>query len=331
MNARIWVSAAITAALSTYLACGPARTPRETSGTDGGATSCQGAGCPGHPPPPTVNPDGGTQTFSSLSELRTKAQTGQHVHVENVVVHAVSNTYAGSFGSCAGLQYAEFWVRDNGGTGKEGIWLYKHCSDLPTTYSPSPGDVLTVDGWFGFTKQFDDRDGYRKVIKGQFDFGGQGKLTLTKTGTVAAPLPLTVDADTLKFKSSVAGNRVHFPGPLTLTAHSPKAFEAWSYGELKGFNGFEVTGGILVNNYKTYFRKDAGVDCDWRRKALDGGTVTFPDGLTGVWDTYTHAPCISGDGGSDCFRAKGTVPGQDAGYVYVVYPQGCEDLPATVN
>jgi hypothetical protein len=97
--------------------------------------------------------------------------------------------------------------------------------------------------------------------------------------------------------------------------------------------GFEVTGGVLVNNYKTYgSTQDGGTKrCDWRALANDGGTVRFPNGIRGVWDTFTHAPCADGGTSSSCFRDAGVVPGTDQTHTYVLYPQDCDQDLAGVS
>jgi hypothetical protein len=85
--------------------------------------------------------------------------------------------------------------------------------------------------------------------------------------------------------------------------------------------GFEVEGGILV-------RDDA---CGWSQKARDGGSVVFPQGIRGVWETYAYAPCqerANADAG--CLRASARVPGTevpDSGvnlFTYVLHPRNCE-------
>jgi hypothetical protein len=104
--------------------------------------------------------------------------------------------------------------------------------------------------------------------------------------------------------------------------------------------GFEVTGGILVNNFKTYDQQwsDGGlVRCDWRQIALDAGSghsVSFPNGISGVWDTYSHASCR--DGGVGCndgalHRNAGLVPDTNNSFTYVLYPTGCDQVVGQVN
>jgi hypothetical protein len=95
---------------------------------------------------------------------------------------------------------------------------------------------------------------------------------------------------------------------------------------------------VLVSNYKTFgVTLDGGSSrCDWRNVVTDGGTVSFPNGIRGVWDTYSYVPCTDGgftfaDGGTstDC---TGYVPGTANNYTYILYPQDCAtDLPGVVG
>ncbi|MCA2977205.1 MAG: hypothetical protein INH37_02870 [Myxococcaceae bacterium] len=60
--------------------------------------------------------------------------------------------------------------------------------------------------------------------------------------------------------------------------------------------------------------------------------VTFPNGLTGIWDTYTHAPCIGNPNcGGD--RDAGYVPGTSPTnpFTYVLYPTTCAELQGQVQ
>ena len=81
------------------------------------------------------------------------------------------------------------------------------------------------------------------------------------------------------------------------------------------------SGGALISNQSTYF------NCDWRGSAhYDGGTIIFPNGITGIWDTYTHAPCADGGVDSACFRNSGSVPGTANDYTYALFPRDCSDF-----
>src|SRR5690606_585016 len=91
------------------------------------------------------------------------------------------------------------------------------------------------------------------------------------------------------------GARVHIPGPIEITNPSPVAFLSTHPGRETVY-GFEVSGGVLVNDYKLYATDD-DERCDWRQKALeaaaDGKKVIFPNGITGIWENYTHAQCTT--------------------------------------
>ncbi len=107
-----------------------------------------------------------------------------------------------------------------------------------------------------------------------------------------------------------------------------------------------MTGGILVNNFATFGNyPDGGPRCDWRAIAsgLDAGTfdggggtyVNFPNGITGVWDTYSHAPCLGGNGVCSSTgtggRPDGSVPFTNNSQTYVLYPTECAELQGQVQ
>jgi hypothetical protein len=126
---------------------------------------------------------------------------------------------------------------------------------------------------------------------------------------------------------------VKIDGPLTVTDLNPEALHrvsALGAADTR-YNGFQLSNGILVNNFRTFDgakTEDGGVShCDVRWIIGDGGTVSFPNGIVGVWDTYTMASCT--DGGTtltSCFNNKGTIPGvPDSGYTNVLYPTDCAD------
>jgi len=97
--------------------------------------------------------------------------------------------------------------------------------------------------------------------------------------------------------------------------------------------GFEVSGsnlpaGLLIRNSQTFgVYPDGGPRCDYGQMVADGGkTVTFPNGIRGVWDTFTQAPCVNGGlscGSGAGVRDAGTVPGVGSPYVYVLEPMDC--------
>ncbi|MHB8872250.1 MAG: hypothetical protein ACYC8T_01055 [Myxococcaceae bacterium] len=251
------------------------------------------------------------------------------VVVRGVVVAAIDDTFKGGQGD----YISQFWVVDPANPG-EGIWVDKYFTDLPGPYNPVVGDVLDIDGYFGMRSKFDDRVGYRFSLKSQFACAGNptGKLSITKTGTTSAPVDNVVaagfgnaDGGWVKANPERAGTRVHIPGPLVITDPNPTAFKRIFGSSL--YYGFEVSNGILVNNSKTYGTSptDGGRPrCDWRAFALDGGAVSFPNGISGVWESYTHAACYDGGTSSSCKKDAGVVPGTTANYTFVLYPQDCE-------
>ncbi|NTX13260.1 hypothetical protein HUA76_20865 [Myxococcus sp. CA056] len=307
--------------------CGDAGTD---AGTDGG---------------PTQNCPAPVNGMGPIGNLRTAGERGQSVTLDNVVVTAVSNVSRGS----AGDFIARFWVV-NPCFPKEGIYVDKFYTDVITNYEPVVGDVLTITGFFRrFYPNGDDnvpagRDAYRPVIKSDFQLnvaGVKGKLSITKRGSGqilpdnAAPANFgNSEGGSTKPNPEFAGSRVHIPGPITITNAKPAALRQYPNDpENHNYVGFEVTGGVLVASYKTYQA------CDLRASADDGGTVTFPNGIRGVWETFTNTPCTDGgtvttDGGSrfNCNTfGDGVIPGTQNDYTYVLYPMTCDpDMVGTV-
>jgi hypothetical protein len=340
---------------------------RDDSGSDGGPDNgCTGA-C-NQNDGGTNLPDGGvracpaadSQGRGPIGILRATGTQGQAVTLEHVVVTAVDDLNRGSQGD----YIAQFWVVDPCFP-KEGIWVDKFYDDLPKAYAPQLGDELKIQGVFrrinrvssdvnlSSSEQTKTRNAYRPAIKSSFGLPGASvPLILTKTGTVQVPQDVPVPANfgnanggATKANPEHGGARVHIPGPIDITHADPLALkqrpDAPEHG---GYLGFEVTGGVLVSNYKTFgVTFDGGTPrCDWRAIVKDGGGVNFPNGIRGVWDTYSHVPCADGgftlsDGGtrSTCANASrdaGYVPGTNNDYTYILYPQDCAtDLPGVVG
>lgn len=283
-----------------------------------------------------------------IGQLRDSGTRGQPVKLTGLVVSNLANVFKGSQGDFI----AQFWVSDPCFP-TEGIYVDKYFTDATKNYEPKVGDVVSIEGLFRRynadasdtttgSKRF--REAYRPVIKSSFDLnvqGATGSLIITKTGAVDRPadnttLPGFGDAKggTVQANPEFGGSRVHIPGPLTITNARPAALKARPDEPTdESYNGFEVGGGILVNNFFT-FR-----NCDHRAVVQDGGTVTFPDGIRGTWDTYTHVACADGgtqtsaDGGTffkcDVY-AEGKVPGTEQPYTHVLYPANCDtDLKAS--
>jgi hypothetical protein len=281
-------------------------------------------------------------TVLSIREARLLTEV-RHVTVQNVVVTEISRI---DTRNAAGVT-ADFWVADPNRP-QDGIFVQKFRDDPENNYIPAVGDVVTITGFFQNKSRFNDREGYRKVLKNNFDVRGGGAIvplyiTRVSTGTRPAEIPVSIDggfgnADggTGRPNLEYLGARVHIAGPLTLTDPNPMAFKRLSAVANDSVHfGFEVSGGVLVNNNSTFgTTQDGGSPrCDWRAQVnADAGTVTFPNGIKGVWDTYTHAPCV--DGGTstfNCFNDAGVVPGTGNNWTAVLYPENCNDLQGQIT
>jgi len=305
-------------------------------GTTDGGTTDSGTTDAGSCPAP-VNGMG------PIGNLRANETRGLPVTLEGVVVTAVSQVSRGSKGDFI----ARFWVV-NPCFPKEGIYVDKYYTDATTNYEPVVGDVLSIQGLLRrFKPDATDnapnaRDAYRPVIKSNFQIGDStitGSLVITKTGTTTPPADNTdlpagfgnADKGNAQPNPEYGGARVHIPGPLTIVDAKPTALKLRPEDADSGtYLGFEVEGGILVGNYKTF------AACDARAVAQDGGTVTFPNGIRGVYETFTNLPCADGgvvtnaDSGTSSFvcnkYGNGVIPGTENPYTYVVYPMNCEDM-----
>ncbi|HEX8440698.1 hypothetical protein [Archangium sp.] len=288
--------------------------------------------------------DAGTQQTSpremTVAQARS-ADYGTWVKLKNVVVQTVESSNRGSRGDYLGY----FWVVDPANP-KQGLWVYKFYQDLPTTYEPKAGDRIDIEGWVQYKSRFEQYTAYRPQLANKFAVdGSQAKLVVTlieSAGAAGIPADNQVsiaqgfgnaDGGFGRPSAEYGGSRVHIAGPLTLTNPNPRAMQRVSDDPNDPrFFGFEVEGGILVRNYKTFGQTDGGdVRCDWRALvASDGGSVTFPNGIRGVWETYTYSACqdlSSQDAG--CFKSPAVVPGTelpDGGgnkFTYVLHPQNC--------
>jgi|GEM_PF-1031468 len=310
-------------------------------------------------------------TSVSIAQLRyglradggTSTQWGGHASITGAVVQTVS--YIGADGGTS-----EFWVVDPNDT-SSGFWIYHRGTD--SAYIPTVGDVVDVDGFLESDPNYYVPDGRRLNLTNLYSGGSvQKPLTVTKTDTGvsladnAQEASCTFDSNEgsrymPQDKQAFAGTRVHFNGPLKLINPNPipmgtVRLEQDGGASFTSYRGFEVTGGILVSTENT-FNADGGFGaansrCDWAELArADGGVVTFPDGISGVWDTFTNAVCDVGDDGGCKQYKSGTYypttyvpnpsaifPTRDGGagivvpegsqdYTFVLYPQNCADLP----
>lgn len=307
------------------------------AGTDGGNNNNEtDGGMPGTDGGCTSDYDGGVLTVTLRDIRNSTACTlpfGAHVEVPNVVVHTISYAKTGNQGDVS----ADFWVSDPNDP-PYGMWVSKFYKDTPTDYMPAVGDVLTINGYYGTVRNYSNPTGYRQEIAEKYLGGGQyANMDLQKTGTAAVPDAVVVspgefgnaDGGTVRPNADHAGSRVYIQGPIEITNPTPTAFQRVSANpDDSTYYGFEVTGGILINNSKTY-KSDGG--CPWQETAINaaanGQKVVFTQGIYGTWDTYTFAPCA--DGGTDvfgCTNNPGKVPGTNNNYTYVLYPQSCDDF-----
>lgn len=298
-----------------------------------GSVGCTGFGCT----------DGGSSSdggapLVTVPEARRRADGGEHVRVVGLV-HSVWTRQPSPLG--AGDLRAEVWVTDPGDPTR-GIWVEKTYTDLSTD-PLHVGDVLLIDGYLGRVPAAVDVTGYRVVMKNQTGFvtTNPKPLQLQRLDAGIATGHLTVDAGEFgdaeggleAADPQWVGARVHLRGPVEITDPTPAALTRYRLGEVIGYAGFEVSGGVLVSDLQTA-SLDGGFGepgrCDWRRVAEAGERVVFANGIFGVWDSYTHAPCLDGgtleDGGVQCYplsTARGFIPGTDAGFTHILYPQDC--------
>ena len=323
-------------------------------GTGGGSTTGGGTGGG------ATGGGGGTIPTTIMAAKGSTFPT--KVDLQGVVVSAISFARpSASPNNCAKLTgdggmskgvNASFWVADPNNA-QYGVWVTKFRCDGDVDYFPQVGDVVNVSGIIGFQSSFTQQEGYRIVVKSEFDYipskpmGYVCELTstppcepfvITKVGAMAALPPVNLPSTfggngAIKSDPTYSGVRVKIAGPLTVGEINPIALKRISAdaGDNRYF-GFGLSNGVLVNNFRTFEGaplEDGGVShCDVRNVVTDGGTVTFPNGIIGVWDTYTHATCA--DGGTSlnsCFNNRGMVPGApDANYTNVLYPTDCADM-----
>lgn len=324
-----------------------------TGGGTGGGTTGGGTGGG-----TTGGGTGGGAGVPTTVQAAKAATYPAKVNLQGVVLTAIS--FAGRSTSttlCAGTSSAgvtaDFWVADPANP-EFGVWVKKFRCDGDVDYFPAVGDVLNITGVIGIESGFSQRVGRRVVVKSEFDFipgtppgyvcapsstPPCEPLVVAKTGTMS-PLPLVEKPATfgeggaIKAEQSTRGTRIRIAGPLTITNASPPALQrvsAFGANDTR-YYGYELSNGVLVNDFRTFDNaalEDGGRShCDQRWIVQDGGTVTFPNGIVGVWDTYTYAACV--DGGTDLFRCfvnRGDIPGSpDSGYTNVLYPTDCADL-----
>lgn len=333
----------------------PGRDDPEDAGTDGGCIgvcTADGGQDAGPNPCAGVSNDGGTV---NLYQLREMLPCGQIVTVPNVVVHSITRIEDGGNGSSE----AEFYVGapDDAGVG---IFVHKFFNDNPRDYSPLVGDRVNLKGFRyenyvtnnpGGQQHTQHRFGYRHEVGGQFYAdGGSGKLQVSfvAEGVPVHVLELTnraefaADDGKKTPHDELRGARVHIPGPLYITDEAPSFMLRYNH-DLKRPVGEQVFLDPSRDNYEGYVLTDGIVladtfirsSCNYRRLAVDAGgepnQVVFPDGISGVWDSYTMVPfytCVTGQFYT-CVK-PGFIPLEDGGYlsdrINVIWPTDCNDV-----
>ncbi len=290
-----------------------------------------------------------------MQSVRSAGVFPSNVNLQGVVVTAISFARVSTATSlCAGSSStgvnATFWVADANNP-RFGVWVEKFRCDGAIDYFPQVGDVLNISGMVGFEASFQQQEGYRVMVKSGFDFVPSKPLgyvcalsssppceplIITKVGTRVPLAALTVPSTfgalgAIRAEPSYVGARVRLPGPISVSNIYPSALKRISAlpNDTRYF-GYELSNGVLVNNFRTFEGAvlENGVisHCDVRNVVLDGGTVTFPNGLIGVWDTYTQTTCTDGGVSSTtCFNNAGMIPGTSATYTHVLHPTDCAD------
>lgn len=357
--------------------CGPSGPPGDDAGIDAGCTGVCGtdAGSDGGAAQQgacaAVPLDGGTVTFAQLRQL---PACGQWVTVQNVVVHTVDFAIDSGTPGSADIS-AEFYVGTPADAGPgPGVFIDKFFSDLPTSYRPAVGDRLDVQGFLyeRFNKtsgrpHSEHRLGYRRELGAQFNVdGGPGKLVLTRLEGTGVTAVARVDASysarngTARPHPNTLGSRVFIPGPVYVADPAPSFMLRYSLDATDGgpgrvfldttrdnYEGFVLDNGVVIADYRV---RGSSPECrDYRQQAADAGPgrFFFPNGIQGIYETYTMVPLIGqrqalADGGvttvqgaSGCPGGQhfftclpsGWIPSADGGvlttHLHVVVPQNC--------
>jgi hypothetical protein len=347
-------AALISAAGGLFQGCGfqHPRGRTEAGGTPGCTGVCSADG--GSVGDAGSHADAGTQADAgtlpapvvmTIAEARASPFDGKmRVLLEGVVIHTVADV-AQRVENGGTQVRASFWVADPARPG-QGLWVRKDWTDVPENFVPEVGQRVDLTGWMQAESGLEPFSGYRAHLGNPSAFGGSpGTLDIRRIGTLAVPADNPVvaggfgnaDGGLGRPNPELLGTRVYVPGPLVLTDPTPQAFHRVSADPKDSvYYGFEVSGGILVSSQNTSGASptDGGpARCDWQALVRsDGGTVVFPQGIRGVWDTYTFVPCQDGGLGACAPDPRGgQVPGTepaDGGpgnrYTHILYPRDCD-------
>ena len=257
-----------------------------TGGAQGGGTGgATGGGTGGA----TGGGAGGGSFFGWDGGLTVESVKGarfcqEYVRVENAIVVGIENSVRGGQGD----YNVQFWVVDSTNPTR-GIMVDKFYTDAPGPYLPRLGDIVNLNGYVKRYSRFNDRTAYRTVFGSTFgctgvDAGSNPTSRRVELVDAGAAVPVnTVPSgfgDAMSGDSrpnpELAGTRIRIPGPLSLSDPNPTAFKRVSLVTTDTVHfGFEVTGGVLVNNYRTFdfTATDGGgrMGCDYRAYANDAG------------------------------------------------------------
>lgn len=306
-----------------------------TAGTGGTAGSGGTAGAGGTAGSGGGSSDGGFRTLT-IEQAKNATFCSDLVRIEGAVVVAVDRT---DVSAQDGGVRTWFWVADPNAP-QHGLYIKKWYDDLPYGFVPAIGDRVNLEGVI-FQEAIRPTAGplqiaRRRYMGNQFrcnGITGSGQLlTVTKTGTATVPVPYEVTAPFgVASDGGWAPNRelqharVRVPGPLSLTEAKPEQLINLINGVPAGYRVAHMSNGttFLINDNKPELR-DAGPSGDggcWFGPRADAGSiVTFPNGVIGMWDTFAWT-------GND----GGFLPGTDALWGYVLYPQSCDDLQGQVQ
>ncbi|MBJ6763247.1 hypothetical protein JGU66_20965 [Myxococcaceae bacterium JPH2] len=283
--------------------------------------------------------DAGSNTGPTIAEIR-KLKFATPVTLHDVVITSIEYE---KLSDQNGKDFrSRFWVTDPARP-TEGIFVDKFYSDTPVDYHPAVGDKIDVEGFVNTDLPYEQFRAYRQKVVNDFKNSKILKITLKEKASRPADNVVTVQnlKDAMQASGQAdagyAGTRVHLTGDIAMTNPTPAAFARVDAPGTDGgpatFYGFEVADGILVNHVNTRDQhlSDGGtvVRCDWQAAVSNGGTVRFPNGISGVWDTYSFSQCDGTDSNTDvltCHRQNGSVPGSTKKFTYVIYPDDCGDV-----
>lgn len=277
----------VTTVMVSAAAC--ASRPDDTGNPDNPAPD---AGTTVTPPGADAGDPAAAYTTTTIANAITNATALHAVHIANGVVIAEYHYGTPVQGT--------FYIQDGSGPG---IAVYKSSKD--TVDYPAIGDIVTVQGHFS-------RFNGSLQISSSTKFSQPLAVTITgKGGTVPAPEQVGATsgyAPGADPHDAQVGHVLQFTGDLSVT--NARALVSTGQDGGTKVQGFEVTGGLLVDDAFVYY------DC---LRGLDGGvgSVKMGNGIRGVWDHYQDFSA-----GSSSNPAP-TVP--------VLFPTSCSDLSPAPN